>query len=534
MRSWIKRAPPRVLIGALAGLWVWGCSGSPAGPGPDNNRMPPQTPPPPLQPGDYASPLIHLQKLQGSITHLHVDEVRYRPEDQKLFQCAYTFAVVDAKDPSNLKYVVDGLTHKVPGDMRKPGCIHLAWDGNIIYTTQRGNIDNPAFLTAWDISNQDGKTPAVQLPALQEPDTSYEGVDVANGYIYVGLHDKGLGVYQRDPKTNAISRVGLATGLSNAWGVAAQKNSTTVYVADGLGGLAVVDVADPTMPRVLAEVAIGGMARGVVVDGSTAYVAAGSAGLQVVDVSSRSAPRVIGHADTPGTVLRVSFAANRVWIADWNDFRVYDVTSPAAPRFLAAGRITVEPMFGGTAGDTDVGRPDVTARTLGIAAAGDFAFVGNWYLLHSYRLHAERSAPSILLPEEVDLIDFGPTAAGAASTASLDVTNQGSAPLTLFDNWTEGSSFSVTPRQVQIAPGKSAALTLSYKATDGKQEKSALHIWSDDPDQPVRTAELVGNLNGLGIGKPLPQTRLALLDGNEWDSSQVQNKVLVLAYFATF
>jgi hypothetical protein len=43
--------------------------------------------------GHFESPLVQLKRLQGQVGHLHVDEVRYRADDKRLFQCSYTFGV---------------------------------------------------------------------------------------------------------------------------------------------------------------------------------------------------------------------------------------------------------------------------------------------------------------------------------------------------------------------------------------------------------------------------------------------------------
>lgn len=482
----------------------------------------------PLEPGTYTSPLVRLQRLQGQVSHLHTDEVRYR-SDGKLFQCAYTFGVVDATNPASMRYLAENLKHTIPSDTRKPGCIHLAWDGNIVYTTHRGNIDNPAFLTAWDLrpspTNPNSLSP-VQLPVLQEPGVSYEGVDVANSNIYVGLHEKGLGVYRRDTTTSNFTRIGTATGFVNAWGVQARDN--TVFVADGLGGLVIVDVTDPTQPKIAGQVETGGFARGVVVEGNIAYVAAGSAGLVVVDVSDLANPTVIGKAEMPGTALRVAYAAGHVYVAAWNDTRAYDVSEPAKPRFIGAVRLTEQIAY------PEDGRPPITTRTLGVAANNDTVFIGNWYILYSYRVRPERTAPNLLLPEDINLVDFGPVEAGKSKTLPLEVRNQGTAPLTLFNNWTEGTSFTVSPRQVRIPPGGKTTLSLTYRATTMDREVGFLHINSDDPDAPTRTGFLVGNQPGLGVGKPLPEITATLMDGSEWSSSQVQGQPMLLAYFATF
>lgn len=484
---------------------------------------------------NYLSPLVRLQRLDEGRTHLHTDQVRYRESDSRLFLCSYTFAVIDAKDPARMRYLAEGLTHTVPNDRRRPGCINLAWDGDIVYTTHRGNIDNPAFLTAWDISKIDDANPQrlapVQLPALQEPGVTYEGLDVAAGFIYVGLRANGLGIYRRTPE-NRIERVGTATGLTDAVGVAV--HGTTAFVADGMGGLAIVNVADPKAPKLLGKAATGGQVRSVVVDGAVAYVAAGSAGLVLVDVKNLSAPRVISRVTMPGTAVRVAYSKGRAFVAAWNDARVYDVTNASRPRFIGAARLEEEARFDTGENASDAARPMVTARTLGIAAHNDVMFVGNWWVPYSYRLYPERVAPNLVLPEAASLIDFGAVPAGQSKTAPVQITNQGTAPLLIDQNSVEGASFSVSPSRVQIAPGRSATLSVTYRSKAQASEAGVLRIRSNDPAAPVRTARLVGNRPGLGVGKPLPETVVQLLDGSEWRSSTAQNKVQLLAYFATF
>ena len=469
----------------------------------------------------YLSPLVQLQRLQGEEDHLHVDEVRLG-DDNLLLQCSYTFGVVDTADAAQMRYLSQNLKHSIPGDERRPGCIHLAPDGNVVYTTHRGNIRNPTFLSGWDITDREAP---VQLPVLQEPGVRYEGVDVANGNIFVGLHDKGLGVYRRDEGGN-FQRVGTATGFTNAWGVAARND--TVFVADAGGGLVIVDVTEPSQPTVVGRATTGGQASGVVLDGDIAYVAAGSAGLVVVDVADHANPKVISHAEMPGSAVRVDYSAGHVFVAAWNDARVYDVSVPATPRFVGAVRLTTQGDF------PDRDRPAPTSRILGIAARNDEVFVGNWHLLHSYRLHPERQAPSIRLPEAASLLDFGPVESGESHTLPFEITNQGTARLTLLSVRSYGSAFTAEPQQALVAPGETATLSLTFRPTTTEMEKGYLQILSDDPLAPIRTAYLVGNLSGLGVGMPLPEIHATLLDGRRWSSSETRGKVTLLAYFATF
>jgi peroxiredoxin len=464
---------------------------------------------------------VQLQRLDGRNTHLHVDEVRLRA-DGLLLQCSYTFGVVDATSAESMRYLAQNLRHTIPGDNRAPGCIHLAWDGDIVYTTHRGNIRNPAFLSAWDITNRESPK---QLPVLQEPGVSYEGLDVANGTIFVGLHEKGLGAYRRDAANN-IKRIGTASGFLNAWGVAARDN--TVFVADGIGGLVTVDVKEPARPRILGRVEFGGQARGVVVNGDIAYVAAGSAGLVLVNVADLSKPRVIAKTEMPGTAMRVDYSAGRVFVAAWNDARVYDVTRPESPRFIGAARVTHD------LNAANEERPEVTSRILGVAARGNDVFVGNWHVLHSFRLHPDRLAPSMRLPEAASVLDFGPVETGKTKTIPFKVTNQGTAPLKLRDVSISGSAFRVANRETMIPPGGSTELSLTYAPSKPGPEDGYLKIDSDDPALPSRRIWVVANRPGVGIGSTLPETTGALLDGTPWSSDQAKGKVLLLTYFATF
>jgi hypothetical protein len=494
-------------------------------------------PDPILQPGHFLPPLVQLQRVQGSENHMHVAQLRYRESDSKLFYCSYGFGVIDAENPQDMEYLVQDLQHvTASGSPRDPGCLHLAWDEDnldLVYTTHRGNIDFAVFLSGWDLTDPDAP---VQLPALQEPGMRYGGLDVENGLIYVALQESGLGIYDYDAGTG-FTNLAIATGLENAWNV--QVIGDIAYVADGTGGLATVDVSDPAAPSFIARVPFGGVAEDLIVADGIAYVAAGSAGMVIVDVSDPAAPVVLSEISTDGSAVGVAYSDGRAYVAAWNDTRVYDVSDPAAPALLTSLRLTTEQDYESCTGDPEVcvpdtTRPDPTARTLAVAASGDTLFVGNWWVPYSFHVFPERTAPHIVLPEDVALIDFGPTQVGESSTHELTVKNDGTAPLTLYDNWIDNEAFSVSPSQVQIEPGESTVLTLTYTASADSIESATLQIRSDDPLQPIRTGYLVGNQPGLGVGQPLPEIALTLLDGSTYSSTPVVGSVMMLAYFATF
>lgn len=492
----------------------------------------------PLEPGSFQAPLVQLQRLQGTESHMHVAQVKYRASDSKLFYCSYTFGVIDAADPQSMRYRVQGLRHQTPsGSPRVPGCLHLAWDEdnpNLVYTSHRGNIDFARFLSGWDVTSA---TAPVQMPALQEPNTRYGGLDVENGLIYVALQEGGLGIYDYDPVGRAFTRLGTATGLSNAWSVIV--NGHTAYVADGAGGLATVDVTNPAAPVFLGRVVFGGNAEEVAVDGNVAYVAAGSAGLVIVNVANPAAPAILSRVEIPGSAVNVAYSAGRAYVAGWNDVRAFDVSTPSAPSFIGATRLTTEQSYRVCSGTPEVCvpddlRPDPTARTLAVAAHNDTLFIGNWWVPYSFQVHADRKAPYLVLPEDVALVDFGPAAPGEARSHDVVVRNDGNAPLTLFNNFTSAGIFQVSPPQVRIQPGESATVKLGYTASRAQMERGLVTFMSDDPSQPIRKAYVLGNQPGLGVGKPLPDTVATLVDGSTFSTAPLTGSVKLLAYFATF
>ena len=65
------------------------------------------------------------------------------------------------------------------------------------------------------------------------------------------------------------------------------------YVADGLSGLKIYDISNPSAPTLVGACDTPGNAQGVVVKGDYAYVADGAPGMQVVDVNDPAHPAIV-------------------------------------------------------------------------------------------------------------------------------------------------------------------------------------------------------------------------------------------------
>lgn len=108
---------------------------------------------------------------------------------------------------------------------------------------------------------------------------------------------------------------------------------TLVYVTTGTQ-LQVFNVADPSRPQKIGSVDVGNSAQSVALSGSYAYVG-GSSLVSVVRVENPSQPSVVGSIGVPATSLAV--AGGRVYAVSATVLRIIDVTVPNLPLLLGSG-----------------------------------------------------------------------------------------------------------------------------------------------------------------------------------------------------
>ncbi|HBV62832.1 MAG TPA: hypothetical protein DEF45_07395, partial [Rhodopirellula sp.] len=137
----------------------------------------------------------------------------------------------------------------------------------------------------------------------------------------------------------AVSEAGSFDTIGNARAIAIA--GMTAYVADGAGGLRVLDVTDPSSITELGAYDAAANAKSVAIQGTVAYVANGAEGLLVLDITDPAAITKLGSFDTAGDAKSVAIQGMTAYVADGsNGLLVLDVTDPAAitqySRFVAA------------------------------------------------------------------------------------------------------------------------------------------------------------------------------------------------------
>jgi len=167
-----------------------------------------------------------------------------------------------------------------------------------------------------------------------------EAVSVSGDLILVADKNEGLRILSAStstPEKIVLTEKSNYKGPGQTIGLAADKNF--VYLANGNGGLRVINIENPDEPREVGFEDQINNALSVAILEDHAYVADSSDGLRVVNILDPAIPTLVGTYDTPGeaTAVAVKKVAEPVfkilvYVADGGSgLRVIDATDPENP-----------------------------------------------------------------------------------------------------------------------------------------------------------------------------------------------------------
>ncbi len=457
-------------------------------------------------PGAFGDPMEVIVEVGPTGSHY----LQSRVHGDTLAVCSgrYGFKTHDISDPASLKEL-STLTFTLG-----QRCEYMSIDGpaNIAFVSHAQEQSNPqSFVAAVDLSNPASPKQIGILPLDQQP----AGLDFIGSLVVVAAKADGLLLFDFDGST--FSPAG-SVPMSEAFNV--RFVDKLAYVANGSAGLTIVDFSDAKAPKVRGSVALDGIAKDLVITEDRAYVAVGGDGVATVDVSTPDAPKLLDIDQTPGsaTAIAVSPNVNGLFVADWNDIRVFDISDRDNPAPL--GR---EPL--------ELKQGNKESRSMGIASDGEFVYGSNWDILASYRFVPGVSAPDLVIsPATLMLTDTGQ---GETTVAAVLLANDGPHPLENI-SVTAGNGLTVDVVPDTIAPFATGFMEVSFTATSAQPLATTLSISSNDIDQPTQTMSVFANQAGLGVGDAGPDWTYFDLDQNTVALSDYANQVVMLAYFSTF
>ena len=132
----------------------------------------------------------------------------------------------------------------------------------------------------------------------------------------------------------------LATYQTRAHSRRVTGHGPYAYLANGKGGLHIVDVSNPHAPRRAGVFDPHGVAVALAKHGQFVYVAASDSGLAVFDVTDPAVPRLVAMVPLPGVTTDIAIAAPYAYVGTQQGvLYILDLTTPlaAAPAWRSGG-----------------------------------------------------------------------------------------------------------------------------------------------------------------------------------------------------
>jgi len=213
-------------------------------------------------------------------------------------------------------------------------------------------------------------SPVLSTTYLNDPNDWIESVTFRNDTLFVAnggmlevldVTDPANPVKMGDTGASHIHKIKLA--------------GTYAYLAEGFGGLGIVDFTDVSAPNYVGNFPVEDSPRSTFIDGDFLYVAKNNDGLVIFNVATPTSPIRLGQYDPPDHTESVFVLGNEAYIGGGDGLKIVDVTDRTADPLPLLGEYISN---GNTIED--------------IYVAGDYAYAafrGQWIDLQNYHVNGK-------------------------------------------------------------------------------------------------------------------------------------------------
>jgi len=214
---------------------------------------------------------------------------------------------------------------------------HVRVQGEYVY------VSNHTTFTVWNVSNP---AAPIRMGTTDLPEEIW-GFRIYGDRAYVGANFFGLGILDiSDPTVPRLIGSHKTLGQTKIGAVYEHR----VVLIDHMEGMVMIDTSDETAPNGAGSYFLDGYARDVVTSGKMAYATDSPTGLYVFDLSGPGPPEPVGILHAPASPRFIEVARRegvRSGIlagAGGGQLQIYDVSNPAMPTkaatFETPGRAT--------------------------------------------------------------------------------------------------------------------------------------------------------------------------------------------------
>jgi len=322
------------------------------------------------------------------------------------------------------------------------------------------------------------------VKTIEEFGVLYEKMCVQGNYLYIAAHNKGFRIYDIQNPENTVLTGRLDEGFVDAFAVDVAND--TAYVADGAGGLKIVDVSDKSQPVLLdgenLETAAG-TAESIAIKNGYIFMASGGAGIAVYkagDLKSRQFYPVGGCAE------------DMCWVGDY--LAVSNMHGLVILRPNACGELAIVAR-------ENAHRRGSSAKlriSMGIGVApGNRLLCANWNFMDVYKLVSADSSNQPDINCNVQRIRFSPE----GGTKQVTVKNSGRGVLNITEVRSLSSVFTTDFTGASLLPGDSVFFDIHYVKSSNDQDASIIGLKSNDPDEDILPIQVFGKTSFLDPGE---------------------------------
>lgn len=457
--------------------------------------------------------LEHLGRAEGDSFIEILDLVT---RDGLVYSCTATqgLTIWDATADAPPELLVENIGAPGLSHPQFPRCQHLGLDPDslrAVITNRSDEIQPQPWLYLLDLADPEAPMP---LRGWAGEDL-IEGVVLRGDRIWAAAHESGILVFEDQGGVDLVQVGSFSDGSSDAWQPVAIGD--TLFVAEGTTGLRSYDISGDG-PVLLSTLELEGSSKDLVARGDELFIASSSV-LYRIDAADPSAMSISAERAVTGTAVGLSLGADDIlYTAEWDEVRGYDSTAADLPLVWAE----------------QVQTQDAFSRILDVEAdpSNGRVYAGEWTGMHAYAATPNVSAPDIQL--DPANLQFGTVEAGDSQTRALIIRNTGTETLEVTNVTTTSENAVPSEACFNVEPGGAYAIEVRVDVGSDANFGGRIELTTNDPDEQAAEATFTGNAFGADVGDPVPEFLLQDTEGNSWSSAELEGKVLVLAYFATF